>query len=135
VDDRVERWRTLCDIKKRWRTLCDIKNKTFRSIVEGKRTFGGLKAYLRATDHTSSNIISRDHQQTAPFFNAISSLDLIYAICPLTHFIYTLARFRNSIFLVHSFVHYLLATICMWKLHLDRNPWRTTLKLTLYYLE
>jgi hypothetical protein len=28
--------------------------------VDGKRTFGGLKAYLRATDHTSSNIISRD---------------------------------------------------------------------------
>jgi hypothetical protein len=26
----------------------------------GKRTFGELKAYLRATDHTSSNIISRD---------------------------------------------------------------------------
>jgi hypothetical protein len=25
-----------------------------------KYTFGGLKAYLRATDHTSSNIISRD---------------------------------------------------------------------------
>jgi NADH:ubiquinone oxidoreductase subunit 5 (subunit L)/multisubunit Na+/H+ antiporter MnhA subunit len=25
-----------------------------------KRIFGGLKAYLRATDHTSSNIISRD---------------------------------------------------------------------------
>jgi hypothetical protein len=25
-----------------------------------KRTFGGLKTYLRATDHTSSNIISRD---------------------------------------------------------------------------
>jgi hypothetical protein len=28
--------------------------------VERKRTFGGLKAYLRATDHTSNNIISRD---------------------------------------------------------------------------
>jgi hypothetical protein len=25
-----------------------------------KHIFGGLKAYLRATDHTSSNIISRD---------------------------------------------------------------------------
>jgi hypothetical protein len=29
------------------------------SDVGGKRIFGGLKAYLRATDHTSSNIISR----------------------------------------------------------------------------
>jgi hypothetical protein len=37
-----------------------LVEKTFRSIVGGKRTFGGLKAYLRATDHTSSNIISRD---------------------------------------------------------------------------
>jgi mevalonate pyrophosphate decarboxylase len=27
--------------------------------VGGKRIFGGLKAYLRATDHTSSNIIIR----------------------------------------------------------------------------
>jgi hypothetical protein len=26
----------------------------------GKRTLGELKAYLRATDHTFSNIISRD---------------------------------------------------------------------------
>jgi hypothetical protein len=56
VDDRVERWRT----------LCDIRNKTFRSIGEGKRTFGGLKAYLRATDHTSSNIISRDKGVISP---------------------------------------------------------------------
>jgi hypothetical protein len=29
-------------------------------IAGGKRIFGGLKAYLRATDHTSSNIISRE---------------------------------------------------------------------------
>jgi hypothetical protein len=56
VDDRVERWRT----------LCDIRNKTFRSIVEGKRTFGGLKAYLRATNHTSSNIISRNCGKRCP---------------------------------------------------------------------
>jgi hypothetical protein len=26
-----------------------------------KRILGGLKAYLRATDHTSTNIISRDY--------------------------------------------------------------------------
>jgi hypothetical protein len=30
--------------------------------AERKHTFGGLKAYLRATDHTSSNIISRDFE-------------------------------------------------------------------------
>jgi hypothetical protein len=30
-------------------------------IFERKRILGGLKAYLRATDHTSSNIISRDY--------------------------------------------------------------------------
>jgi hypothetical protein len=29
---------------------------------EKKAYLGGLKAYLRATDHTSSNIISRDYQ-------------------------------------------------------------------------
>jgi hypothetical protein len=30
-------------------------------MVGRKRIFGGLKAYLQAMDHTSSNIISRDH--------------------------------------------------------------------------
>jgi hypothetical protein len=34
-----------------------LVEKTFRSIVGGKCTFSRLKAYLRATDHTSSNII------------------------------------------------------------------------------
>jgi hypothetical protein len=29
--------------------------------VRRKRISGGLKAYLRATDHTSSNIISREN--------------------------------------------------------------------------
>jgi hypothetical protein len=29
-------------------------------VFERKRILGGLKAYLRATDHTSSNIISRE---------------------------------------------------------------------------
>jgi hypothetical protein len=35
--------------------LCDC--------IRRKRTFGGLKAYLRATNHTCSNIISRDIQE------------------------------------------------------------------------
>jgi hypothetical protein len=38
-----------------------------------KRILGGLKTYLRATDHTSSNIISRD-------------IPHIQGIIPLYHF-------------------------------------------------
>jgi hypothetical protein len=34
--------------------------------IRRKRTFGGLKAYLRVTDHTSSNIISRDQRIRCP---------------------------------------------------------------------
>jgi hypothetical protein len=42
------------------------------NFLDGRRIFDGLKAYLRATDHTSSNIISRDrhliwkHQLSPP---------------------------------------------------------------------
>jgi hypothetical protein len=38
-----------------------------------KRIFDGLKAYLRATDHTSSNIISRDE-----IINLHPSLSLVW---------------------------------------------------------
>jgi hypothetical protein len=40
------------------RCFTNRKKKTFRDRKVGKRTLGGLKAYLRATDLTSSNIIS-----------------------------------------------------------------------------
>jgi hypothetical protein len=36
------------------------RRKTFRVHGTKKTYFGGFKAYLRATDHISSNIISRD---------------------------------------------------------------------------
>jgi hypothetical protein len=36
------------------------EKKMFRAKVDRKGTFSGLKAYLRATDHICSNIISRD---------------------------------------------------------------------------
>jgi hypothetical protein len=37
------------------------------NFIGRKRIFGGLKAYLRAADHTSSNIISRDLESTTYF--------------------------------------------------------------------
>jgi hypothetical protein len=36
------------------------EGKIRKKNIRLKRIFGGLKAYLRATDHTSSNIISRE---------------------------------------------------------------------------
>jgi hypothetical protein len=53
-----------------------------------KRIFGGLKAYLRATDHTSSNIISRDGYllRFLWIYVLFSSLLFILSIFNLFHF-------------------------------------------------
>jgi hypothetical protein len=43
-----------------YRWQLEEENVSASYVVAKKTYFGGLKAYLRATDHTSSNIISRD---------------------------------------------------------------------------
>jgi hypothetical protein len=53
---RAKRYDGICLYYVIWR-----EGKIGKKRLDGKRILGGLKAHLRATDHTSSNIISRDN--------------------------------------------------------------------------
>jgi hypothetical protein len=53
----TERKMPAADVKKRNRR---VGRTGAGQRVERKHIFGGLKSYLRAMDHTSGNIISRD---------------------------------------------------------------------------